>query len=189
MSGTVVPRPIAFVSSLSSEGVANLAPFSYFMIGGSNPPSLCFSVSGIKDGQKKDTLRNIEDTREFVVNLVTADIAVSMNQTSAPYPSHQSEFDVSGLTAVPSQRVKPPRVGESLVQFECKLFQVVSHGREAGSANYVIGEVLMIHMVEELAIPGNVASGAFRPVARMGGSTYIDTANCELFELTRPKVQ
>src|ERR1041385_6890840 len=124
MIDCIVPRPIAFVSTLSAEGVGNLAPFSFFNGVSSEPPTLVFSISRKRDGGKKDTLVNIESTPQFVVNLVTEPMAAPMHQTSADYPYGVDEMAKVGLTPVPSTRVRPPRVGESPVQMECELFSL-----------------------------------------------------------------
>ncbi|MBC8063379.1 MAG: flavin reductase family protein [Chlorobia bacterium] len=182
---TVHPRPIAFVSSISGAGHLNLAPFSFFMVGGSNPPSLVFSPTLSAHGPK-DTLRNIEETGEFVVNLVHREIAHSMNLTAKGYPHEISEWEKVGLSPLPSQLVKPPRVAESLVHFECRLFQIVSHGDGAGASRYVIGEVLAAHLAEDLWDGQAVVDAKVRPIARMGGPNYLDTAALEFFEMKRP---
>jgi len=181
---TIHPRPIAFVSSVSDSGHLNLAPFSFFMPGGSNPPSLAFSPSIGPQGEK-DTLRNIRETKEFVVNLVHREMAQQMNLTSKSYAHEISEWDVSGFTPIPSAQVKPPRVAESLVHFECRLFSVLEHGEGVGSARYVVGEVLLAHLAQDIW-NGRVVDGKVRPIARMGGPNYLDTASLEFFEMLRP---
>lgn len=183
---TVHPRPIAFVSSISRSGNLNLAPFSFFMIGGSNPPSLVFSPTMGSIGPK-DTLRNIEETGEFVVNLVHRDMAHSMNVTAKGYPAEVSEWEEAGLTPCESLKVRAPRVAESLVHFECKLFQVISHGEGQGAARYVIGEVLAVHLAEGIWDGVKVVDEKVRPIARMGGPNYLDTDALEFFQMTRPK--
>lgn len=182
---TVQPRPIAFVSSISAAGHLNLAPFSFFMIGGSNPPSLAFSP-GLTSRGPKDTLRNVEETGEFVVNLVHREMAESMNLTSKGYAYGVSEWDISGFTPLPSIRVKPPRVAESLVHLECRLFQVVAHGEGSGAARYVIGEVIAAHLSPELWDGEKVIEDRVRPLARMGGPNYLDSDALEIFSLERP---
>lgn len=183
---TVHPRPIAFVSTVSATGELNLAPFSFFMIGGSNPPSLVFSPTQSAFGPK-DTLRNIEETGEFVVNLVHREMSEGMNSTAKGYPAGVSEWDPSGFTQAPSIKIAPPRVAESLVHFECRLFQVVRHGEEAGAARYVIGEVLAAHLAEGLWNGTSVEDERVRPIARMGGPNYLDTQALEFFQMNRPK--
>jgi flavin reductase (DIM6/NTAB) family NADH-FMN oxidoreductase RutF len=165
----VVPRPIAFVSTLAADGVPNLAPFSFFMVGGANPPSLMISPTPNRFGQEKDTLTNIRATGEFVVNLVHRAMAEGMNRTSAPFPPEVSEWEPSGFTPVAGERVAPARVKESWAALECRLFQVVEHGSGPSSARYVIGEVLLAHVKDD-----------FTPeswIARLGGAGYVDLAD------------
>ncbi|MCS7065947.1 MAG: flavin reductase family protein, partial [Fimbriimonadales bacterium] len=154
MISCIAPRPIAWVSTLSPEGVPNLAPFSYFNAGGANPPSVVFSPTNFRDGRPKDTLRNVEATGEFVVNIAPYELAQRMNETSADFEYGVSEFEQVGLTPLPSQFVKPYRVAESPIQMECRLFQVVRHGTGALAANYVIGEVLCFHVATHLLKEG-----------------------------------
>ena len=182
----IQPRPIAFVSTLSAEGHPNLAPFSFFMPGGANPPSLALSVSLGSGGRQKDTLRNVEATREFVVNTVTRAMADGMNATSYSFPPEVSEWERSGFTAVASERVQPARVAESPFQFECRLFTTVPHGSGAGAAVYVIGEVVRVHVLETHWNGTNFVAGDFAPLSRMGGANYLDVSALEVFELARP---
>ncbi len=184
MVGCIQPRPIAFVSTLDSQGRANLAPFSFFMPGGSNPPSLAFSVTLGSSGRRKDTLRNIEATGEFVVNIVTREMAEGMNATSFSFPHGESEWPVTGFSEIESDLVRPFRVAESPAQFECSLFQIVDHGVESGSAVYVIGEVRRVHILAELWDDGMLTE--IHPIARLGGAQYLDTAHGTRFELKRP---
>lgn len=185
LSNLVVPRPIAFVSTLSADGVANLAPFSYFNLGGVSPPSLVFCTVLGSGGAKKDTLRNIEETGEYVVNLVTREMAEGMNETSGAYPHDFDEWAVSGFTRLASEVVAPARVGESAVQFECRLFQVVGHGDGAGAGRYVIGEVARAHVRSDV-VEGGLAG--FAPISRLGGPDYLDLASGERFGMSRPRV-
>lgn len=155
------------------------------MVGGSNPPSLAFSPTLSSRGSK-DTLRNIEETGEFVVNLVHRAIAGNMNQTSKSYAHEISEWEEAGLSPESSLLVRPPRVKECRVQFECRLFQIVSHGDGPGSSRYVIGEVLAAHLGEGIWDGEHVVSEKFRPIARMGGPNYVDTDALEMFTMLRP---
>jgi len=188
LTAAIAPRPIAFVSTLSVNGVPNLAPFSFFMAGGANPPSLMFSPVLNSDGSMKDSLRNVIDTQEFVVNTVHRPMAGGMNETSSAFPPDISEWEVSGFTPIPSIQVKPPRVVESLIQFECRLYRVVSHGEGPSSARYVIGEVLVAHF--EIGLWDAQKNRLQDPlsIARMGGSDYIDLASKEVFTLERPSL-
>ena len=184
---SVAPRPIAFVSSLSPEGVPNLAPFSYFMAGGANPPSVAFSPTNTRDNTPKDTLRNVEATGEFVVNIVTYDIREQMNQASASYPYGVSEWEPSGFTPAPAVRVKPARVAECVIALECKLFQIVPHGPGPLSANYVIGEIVYFHVAENILTNDQIDATKVDYIGRMGGDWYARAHGDSLFELPRPK--
>jgi len=177
LTNIIVPRPIAFVSTISPVGIENLAPFSFFMGGGSNPPSVAFSPSMDREGEK-DTLCNIESTGEFVVNTVHRAMADGMNYTSIRLPAEESEWPGSGFTRLDSQRVRPPRVAESLAQFECRLFQIVRHGDGLGAARYIIGEIVTFHVPE--------GPGTLELIARTGGADYLDLATESRFTLPRP---
>jgi flavin reductase (DIM6/NTAB) family NADH-FMN oxidoreductase RutF len=183
MANLIVPRPIAFVSTLSREGRRNLAPFSYFMPGGTNPPSLCFCPILAGGGRKKDTLVNIEETGEFVVNLVDRTMAEGMNATSGMYPHDTDEWPMSGFNPVDCLAVRPARVLESPASFECKLHQVAFCGDQAGGGSFVIGEILAIHVRPELLLP----EARFLPISRLGGPDYLDLASVETFGMERPK--
>jgi flavin reductase (DIM6/NTAB) family NADH-FMN oxidoreductase RutF len=185
--GVILPRPIAFVSTISLDGVANLAPFSFFTAVCPRPPVICFCNSiRPRDGSKKDTLRNVEATGEFVVNVVSEDFAQQMVACSGDYPPDVSEFDISGLTPIPSDLVKPPRVKESRVQMECRLLQVVTVSTEPGGGSLVMGEVLRFHVDDSVIDNGTVNPDKLRPIGRMGGITYVRTT--DRFTMTRPKV-
>jgi flavin reductase (DIM6/NTAB) family NADH-FMN oxidoreductase RutF len=184
LASFIVPRPIAFVSTLSPSGVGNLAPFSYFMPGGVVPPSLAFCPILGSGGAPKDSLRNIEATGEFVVNLVTRPMAEGMNQAAAAFAYEESEWPWSGLTSVPSLAVAPARVGESPVQMECRTLQIIRQGDHAGAGVFVIGEVVVIHAEEALLSEAPPASPPL--IARLGGSQYLDLDGGKLFDLPRP---
>ena len=183
LSNLVVPRPIALVSTVSADGIPNLAPFSFFMIGGANPPSLMFSPVISNNEGEKDTLRNIRETGEFVVNLVHYDIREKMNIASGNHAPSVSEWDISGFSPLNSIVVKPARVLECQVQFECRLYAIVNHGSAPGAGRYVIGEIVCAHISEEIA-----AGVEFQPISRLGGSAYLDLSSSERFTLDRPKV-
>src|SRR5262249_49639149 len=150
----VGPRPIAFVSSLSASGAPNLAPFSFFNMGGANPASLVFCPTTTRNETEKDTLLNVQETREFVIAVVTRDMAERVNAASYEYPRGTSEWEKAGFTPRPATKVKPALVAESPVNFECRLFQVVRHGDGPVTANYVIGEVVMCHYDEAILTDG-----------------------------------
>lgn len=184
MAGFIVPRPIALVSTLDSEGRPNLAPFSYFMPGGVNPPGLALCTVRVREGKVKDTGSNIEATGEFVVNLVHRDMVHGMNETAAGLPRGESEWPVSGFTPLPSIKVKPDRVAESLVQFECRLFETVSQGTEAGAGLFIIGTIVAVHVSKDLLVEGSPQP--IETIARLGGNGYLDLDGGKVFELPRP---
>ena len=185
MIGCIVPRPIAFVSTISPEGIRNLAPFSFFNGVCSNPPIVLFSTVIRKDGKHKDTLNNIEATKEFVVNIVSEDFAEKMNICSTEFPPEVDEFKQSGLTPIPSDLVKPPCVKESRINMECKLVQIVHFGTESGGGSTVFGEVLCFHVADELFDNFKIDPDKLHPIGRMGGPTY--TRTTDRFDLVRPK--
>jgi flavin reductase (DIM6/NTAB) family NADH-FMN oxidoreductase RutF len=187
MIGGIVPRPIAFVSTVSRAGVRNLAPFSFFTAASANPPVVCFApmVRG-SDGQQKDTLRNVEETGEFVVNIVSEDFVEKMNICSAEFPPDVDEWEKSGLTPVASECVKPGRVQESRFQMECKLVDVVSVSKQPLGGSLVLGEVLRFHVADELFDNYRIAPEKLRAVGRMGGPSYARTT--DRFDLERPKL-
>lgn len=189
----VVPRPIAFVSTLSSNGVGNLAPFSYFNVLGHNPPVVAIGITraGTRGGGKKDTFKNIEETGEFVVNIISEWFVEAANHTCGPFDPEIDEMDLAGLTPIPSMKVKPPRVKESALHMECKLLNVQNFEDRNKQPSWavVIGEVVLFHVHE--GVTGSSPSGKmvvdplkFRPVSRLGGVTY--ALSGPLFELKRP---
>jgi len=188
MTTVVAPRPIAFVSSLSPEGVPNLAPYSYFNAGGANPPSLVFCATNRRDGSRKDTSRNIEATGEYVINLVNYDLAERMNQTSFDYEYGVSEFEEAGLTPLPSFYVKPARVLESPIHIECRLFQIVTHGEGALASHYIIGEALCFHISELLLKSGHLVDDLIADfIGRMGESWYTRATPDTMFRMPKPE--
>lgn len=184
--GCVVPRPIAFVSSLSEDGIANLAPFSFFNAGGAHPPSLVFSPVTSGAGRDKDTLNNVRATREYVVHISPWPLRERMNQASADYPPEVDEFEAAGFTKVKSARVKPWRAAECPIAMECRLHQIVEHGSGPLHANYVIGEVVYFHIDEALLNGLRVDSGAIDAIGRLGGPNYTRVTRESIFSLPRP---
>lgn len=179
MISIVVPRPIAWTSTISADGVLNAAPFSYFQALSSKPPVVMISVGRRRGGAAKDTRSNIEATREFVVNLVSEGSGPRMVRTSIDYPPEVSEFAEAGLTPVPSAKVKPPRIGESAVSLECRLDRIL----DVGTSGVCIGEVVAIHLRDDvLAADGTVDPWKLRPLARLGGASY--AALREVTEIT-----
>jgi flavin reductase (DIM6/NTAB) family NADH-FMN oxidoreductase RutF len=171
---------------MDREGRVNLAPFSFFNAFGADPPVVVFSPTLRRDGSKKDTLLNVEATGEFVLNAAVEPLAEQVNETSRELPHGENEAEHAGLTLVPSGRVKPPRVAESPVHMECRLVQVVPVGDRPLSANLVIGEVLMIHVRDELLTEsGRIDPRKLRTIARLGGDDYCRTT--DLFAMKRPR--
>jgi flavin reductase (DIM6/NTAB) family NADH-FMN oxidoreductase RutF len=181
--GCVVPRPIAWVSSLSEDGVPNVAPFSFFMAVCNDPPTVAFA-SGRRAGNKKDTVRNIEYTQDFVVNLVDDALAEQMNLTSGDYPPEVDEFAVTGLTAASSVQVKAPRVAEAPVNLECRVVQILPVGH--GPHSLVLGEIVQFHIRDDLYNPatGRIDMYNLHPVGRLAGELY--THVHDIFEMKRP---
>jgi flavin reductase (DIM6/NTAB) family NADH-FMN oxidoreductase RutF len=188
----VAPRPIAWVSTLSASGQPNLAPFSFFNCVSAKPPLLGFSP-GLRaprepnmtsSGEPKDTLRNIRETKEFVVSVVTFDLLEPMNRTSGEYDASVNEFALAKLTPAPSQVVRPPRVGESPVSFECKLYQILEFSPDPGGGALVIGEIVAIHIDDANLTEGRVDRNSLDLIGRMGGLQYTRTR--DRIELPRP---
>src|SRR5271154_5961360 len=190
---SVAPRPIAWVSTVSASGQLNLAPFSFFNVVCVDPPLLAFAPGlrrpkqpEVSHGEAKDTLRNIRETREFVVNIVTYELREAMNLTSGEYDAAVDEFEVAKLTPEPSKIVRPPRVGESPVSFECKLHQILDFSPVPTSSSLVIGEIVTIHMDEAHIQDGKLDRNSLDLIGRMGGMQY--TRTTQRFEMVRPKV-
>ncbi|MEY2923500.1 MAG: hypothetical protein RLZZ337_40 [Bacteroidota bacterium] len=186
--GAVGPRPIAFASTIDSEGNPNLAPFSFFNVFSANPPILIFSParSG-RTGETKNTHDNVKDVAEVVINVVTHEMVHQMSLTSSPYPKGVNEFTKAGFTPVASETVKPFRVMESPVQFECNVLEVKELGQNGGAGNLVICEVQRIHINEEvLDENGMIDQTKIDLVARMGGNFYCRANGDSLFEVDKP---
>jgi flavin reductase (DIM6/NTAB) family NADH-FMN oxidoreductase RutF len=182
----VAPRPIAFVSTLSADGRPNLAPFSYFMAGGANPPSVVVSPLTDRTGQPKDTLRNIQATGEYVINVVTYAMRERMNHASAEFPYGVDEWEEAGFTPAPTVKVKPARVLDSPLAIECRLFQIVPHGEGSLAANYIIGEVVYFHVAQALMEGETLDARRVDYIARMGADWYARAHAETMFELPRP---
>ncbi len=187
MASIVVPRPIGWTSTITSEGRNNLAPFSFFMMITSTPPHIAISV-GARDGQEKDTLRNIRDNGEFVINTVSADIGPQMAITAAEWPSDVDEFAASGLTPAPCDVVRPMRVAEAPANLECIAREIKPVGVLPYGAHLIIAEVVRIHIRDELIIENNrIDLQRLQAVGRLTGDWYCSTA--EQYELKRPPIQ
>lgn len=171
---TVVPRPIAWVSTISDQGVGNLAPFSFFNALCSNPPCVMFSVANSRTG-KKHTLRNIEATKEFVINLSPSSLLRPMHHTSDFYPDGVDELLEVGLSPLDSSIVKPKRIKESPVHLECTLLEIKNFGGDSrGGANVIFGEVIVAHIWEEALQDGKVIFEKLSPLGRLGGVDYME---------------
>lgn len=183
MIRAITPRPIAWVSTISEQGISNLAPFSFFNGICSKPAALMFSPVNRPDGTKKDTVVNIEANGEFVVNVVPYSLAKPMFQSASDFQYEESEFDATGLTSVKSQRVRPPSVGESPIQFECELIQIVNVGEGPLAANVIIGRILLIEIDESILNErGKIDPTKVDAIGRMGGLGYCRTQ--DRFDLT-----
>jgi flavin reductase (DIM6/NTAB) family NADH-FMN oxidoreductase RutF len=194
MTGIIVPRPVALVSTMDRNGVANLAPFSFFSGVGSNPPTVLFcptlrapigAASNLRSEMRKDSLRNVEETGEFVVNIVSEAIAAAANASAAEVPPEVDEFVLAGLTPQASEMVRPPRVAESPAQMECKLLQVIYTSRAPGGGVIVLGEVVRFHVREDLLENFRIDPAGLDAVGRMAGNTWVRTR--DRIELVRPK--
>lgn len=173
LTGTIIPRPIGWISTIDKKGINNLAPFSYFNMVSSDPPCVMFSTR--RDNNKnKDTLNNVLETEEFVVNLVTHEIVEKMNATSAAVASDIDEFKLADLTPIDSVLVKPKRVKESLVHFECeKIHHYFIDNDSNGGACVVIGKIKLIHIDDSILLENNyIDLDKYKPVARLAGSNY-----------------
>jgi flavin reductase (DIM6/NTAB) family NADH-FMN oxidoreductase RutF len=190
LAGSVVPRPIAWVSTIDRQGVRNLAPYSFFTVASANPPVLCFcpSVREPKNGLRamKDTLANIRETGEFVVNIVDEALVEAMNQSAAQVAPEDDEFVLAGVTAMDGVSVRAPRVAESPVQMECRLREIVEVSTLPMGGCLVLGEVVQFHLSRAVLEPGmHVNAEKLQAVGRLAGSDYIRLH--DRFSLERPK--
>ena len=189
LSGAIVPRPIGWISSLDADGVANLAPFSFFNMVCANPPTVLFCpmVRGTDRGEK-DSLRNVRETGEFVVNIVSADLAEAMNLSSTEFPRGVDEFAAAGLQKAASTVVRPPGVAASRIRFECRVSHIHEVSREPGGGSVVLGEVVYIHLDETVLLgEDKIDPAALRPLGKLAGNVYCRVDS--FFELERPKSQ
>tara|TARA_Y100000385_G_scaffold269843_1_gene308300 strand:- start:1196 stop:1828 length:633 start_codon:yes stop_codon:yes gene_type:complete len=185
----VAPRPIAFASTIDSRGNVNLSPFSYFNVFSSNPPILIFSPSRrVRDNSTKHTLQNSDETREVVINMVDYSIVEQMSDSSKDYPKGVNEFNETGLTEVKSLKVKPPRVLESPVSFECVVDNIISLGENGGAGQLVIAKVVHIHVNSDLLDRnGEVDPTKLDLVARLGGDWYSRVTKESMFTISKPE--
>jgi flavin reductase (DIM6/NTAB) family NADH-FMN oxidoreductase RutF len=185
---SIAPRPIAFASTIDSNGNVNLSPFSYFNVFSSNPPILIFSPSRrVRDNTTKHTLENAMETKEVVINVVNFPIVEQMSKSSVEYEKGVNEFIETGLTQVKSMLVKPPRVLESPVSFECKVQDIVSLGESGGAGQLIIAKVVQIHIDKKfIDNKGDIDSEKLDLVARMGGDWYTRTTKESMFKIPKP---
>lgn len=186
LTGTVIPRPVAFVTTLSDEGIVNAAPYSFFNIVSSNPPMIAVSVQRM-DGEMKDTSKNAIAKNEFVVHISDETYIEEINKTAKPLPSNQSELNETSLTTVESTKVSVPGIKEASVRLECTLEKVVSLGEEgkSPSGDLIIGRVVQYHIREDLYENGRIDPKGLAPVSRLAGSSYAKLG--DLFDIERPK--
>lgn len=183
--GSILPRPIAFVTTIDESGIVNAAPFSFFTAICADPMLICFSpMRRGTDGKKKDTLANIEETKEFVINIVSEDWIEKMNICATEFTAEIDELEIAGLEKENSQIVKPPRVKESKVHLECSLYQVLHFGEHPGAGSLIIGKVVHVHVAEELYENGRINTDKLKPVGRMAGQMYTKPLG-DVFELVR----
>jgi flavin reductase (DIM6/NTAB) family NADH-FMN oxidoreductase RutF len=185
LTGAVIPRPIGWISSISESGILNLAPFSFFNAVGEDPPHVMFST--VRTGDKnKDTLNNVLATGQFVVNMATEELVAAMNATSVEMPPEGSEFEYAGLTPVPSVRVRPPRVAESPIHFECEMVHHYSlENHKNGGATVIIGRIVMFHVDKSVLLDDyKINMETYKPIARLAGWNYAKLG--EIFSLKRP---
>jgi flavin reductase (DIM6/NTAB) family NADH-FMN oxidoreductase RutF len=186
--GAVGPRPIAFASTIDENGQANLAPFSFFNVFSANPPIMIFSParSG-RTNETKDTYKNVKKIKEVVINIVDYNMVQQMSLASSPYAPDEDEFIKAGFTKIDSETIRPYRVAESPVQFECKVNDVIELGNEGGAGNLVICEVTKIHIKEDLiGEDGKIDQHKIDLVSRMGGNWYCRADENSMFEITKP---
>jgi len=185
--GSVSPRPICFASTVDKDGKVNLSPYSFFNVFSANPPVMIFSPARrVRDNTTKHTLENVLETKEVVINIVSFEMVQQMSLSSTEYPKGVNEFVKAGFTEIPSENIKPPRVKEAPVQFECKVNDVISLGEHGGAGNLVICEVVKLHLDESILDEhGRIDPRKIDTVARMGGNWY-SRARAGLFEVEKP---
>lgn len=188
LQGAIAPRPIAFASTIDKNGTVNLSPFSFFNMFSTKPPILIFSPARrVRDNTTKHSLENVLEISEVVINVVNYDLVQQASLASTEYEKGVDEFVKAGLTALPSVFVKPPRVAESPVSFECKVTQVMPLGNEGGAGNLIFCEILLMHIKEEiLSDKGQILPNKIDLVARLGGDWYCRASGDALFEVAKP---
>lgn len=185
MIGTVIPRPIAFITSKSKDGIVNAAPFSYFNIAAIDPPMLSVSIQR-KNGEQKDTAKNILDTGEFVIHIVDADNVAEINKTAATLPPDESEIDLTDLDVVASQIVQTPAIKQAKARYECSLEKTVELGNgQHITTDLIIGKIERFHIAEEIYEAGKINYENLRAVSRLAGHDYANIG--DIFTIKRPK--
>jgi len=185
MTSVIVPRPIAWISTVSKDGIYNVAPFSYFAGVSSSPPILMVSIGRRENGEKKDTWKNIEETGEFVVNIVIKELAEKMNITSVPFNPEENELEKAGLTAKKADIVKAPLIAEAPINIECKKYEIVNIGK----MGVIFGEILKFHIRDDiLNEKGYVDTTKLDIIGRMGGANYCLITKENTFEMRKPKL-
>lgn len=183
--GTVIPRPIAFITTKSKDGIVNAAPFSYFNIAATEPPMLSVSLQR-KNGAHKDTAKNIIETGEFVIHIVDVDNVAEVNKTSANLPSDENEVDLTNLELIPSDKVNVPAVKNSRARYECTLEKVVELGPDGKTtSDFVFGKIVQFHIAEEIYEAGRINYDELKAVSRLAGHDYAKVG--EVFSIERPK--
>lgn len=187
--GSILPRPIAFVSTIDEKGIANAAPFSFFTAICAEPMLICFSpMRRGTDGAKKDTLVNIENTKQFVINIVSEDMAKQINDCAAEYAPEVDEIEQVGLIKEPSFKVNVPRIKESLVHLECELYQILDFGDKPGAGSLVIGKVVNVQVADQLFSKGRIDTTILQPIGRMAGNSYTNPLG-KTFDMIRPEIR
>jgi len=184
LTGIVIPRPIGWISTISEDGINNLAPFSYFNAVGDDPPHIMFSTVH-SNNLNKDTLNNVLATKQFVVNMVTEDLVEQMNRTSQPIAANESEFELAGLTPIASSLIKPPRVKECKITMECEMVHHYKlENSKTGGATIVIGKIIMFHIDESVLLDNyKINLETYKPISRLAGSNYSKLG--EIFSIKR----
>ena len=184
LTGIVIPRPIGWISTISEDGINNLAPFSYFNAVGDDPPHVMFSTVH-SNNLNKDSLNNVLATKQFVVNMVTEDLVEQMNRTSQPIPANESEFELAGLTPIASSLVLPPRVKECKITMECEMVHHYQlENSKTGGATIVIGKIVLFHIDESVLLDNyKINLETYKPIARLAGSNYSKLG--EIFSVKR----
>jgi flavin reductase (DIM6/NTAB) family NADH-FMN oxidoreductase RutF len=186
LTDSVVPRPVAWVSTLGPDGARNLAPFSFFQAVGDAPPTVIISVGRHSDGDRKDSAANALAAGELVINIVDEDLLEQMNATSGDYPIDVDEFDVAGVTAAPCEHVAAPRVAEAPVSLECRVLSSLVIGREPGDNVLLVCEVIAYHVRDGLMRDGRIDPALLRPICRLGGTGFARLG--EIIQIPRPRI-